>query len=371
VSNRTVRPGDHIQDLDTPAVLVDLDRLEKNIQQWQSVVAGRGIKLRPHIKTHKIPQIALMQIAAGAQGIVSAKVSEAEPFADAGIKDICIAYPVFGERKWNRAAELAAKCRLTVNCDSEEGAKGLSQAASNAGSTIHLQIDIDTGLHRGGIAMNEFESVARLAQKIQALPGVKLDGITTFRGVGFSGAGRLDDAGHEEGRIMVDIADKLRGKGIEIQEVSAGSTPTGRSVAEIKGITEVRAGTYVFYDVMQLYYPSAAQEELALSVLCTVVSHQTSDRLTIDGGSKTFSGDAPKAGSGVPLARALDRKITIERFTEEHGMGICEEPVTLGEKIRVVPYHVCPCVNLNDELVGYRGDRVEVVWPVRARGLKA
>jgi len=170
---RSPQPGDCIQDLDTPTVLVDLDRMEKNIRQWQSCIQDRGVKFRPHIKTHKVPEIALLQIAAGARGIIAAKISEAEPFAEAGITDICIAYPVFGELKWKRVAELAKRgVRVTVNCDSEDAAQGLSKAARDARVTIHVQVDVDSGFHRGGVPMQDIASIERLARRIKNLPGL-------------------------------------------------------------------------------------------------------------------------------------------------------------------------------------------------------
>ncbi|MBI3476789.1 MAG: alanine racemase [Acidobacteria bacterium] len=369
------KQGLSIYDLDTPATLIDLDRLERNIREWQASMDGHGVKFRPHIKTHKIPEIARMQVAAGAVGIVCAKVSEAEPFAAAGVEDICIAYPVFGEVKWQRIAELARNTkRVTVNCDCEEAARGLSKAAAKAGVTIYLQIDIDSGLHRGGVPNDDPVAIEKLARVIESLPGLKFSGITTYRSSGFPGAPSPRDAGHAEGRLLVEVATQLRNAGIEVHEVTAGSTPTGKWVAEVAGVTEVRAGNYVFNDLMQLGNSIADESQLGLSVLCTVASHNQADRLTIDGGSKTFSGDAGGVGSGrtapAAIARAVDRKIFVERLNEEHGMARTEEKVTLGEKIRFFPYHACTCANLSDEIIGFRGERVEVVWPVRARGLR-
>jgi D-serine deaminase-like pyridoxal phosphate-dependent protein len=362
-----VRPGDLVGDLDTPATLVDLDRLERNIRDWQSVMDRCGVGFRPHAKTHKVPEIALMQIAAGARGIVCAKVSEAEPFADAGVRDICIAFPVFGETKWRRIAEIAKRgVRVTVNCDNETAARGLSRAAVEAGVALHLQIDVDTGLHRGGLAAHDTSAIGHLARTIEALPGVEFDGITTFRTTGFEGAPAPPEAGRQEGATLVEIAERLRDADVEVRQVTAGSTPTGRWVAEVAGITEVRAGTYVFNDLMQRGLGTADEEQLALSVLCTVVSHNAPGRLTIDGGSKTFSGDV----SPTYASRAADRPIVVERLSEEHGVARTDADVRLGEKIRFIPYHVCTCVNMTDEIVGIRGDRVEVVWPVRARGLR-
>jgi D-serine deaminase-like pyridoxal phosphate-dependent protein len=174
---------------------------------------------------------------------------------------------------------------------------------------------------------------------------------------------------------VVDIANRLRAASVDLREVTAGSTPTGRWVAAVPGITEVRAGNYVFNDLMQLENGIVDEDQLALSVLCTVVSWNQGDRLTIDGGSKTFSGDAGGVtASGKPpeaIARAADRRIFVDRLSEEHGVARTEEAVKLGEKIRFFPYHACTCVNLSDEIIGFRGERVEVVWPVRARGLRA
>jgi len=367
--------GASIDDLDTPVTLIDLDRLERNIRDWQAAMTTSGVAFRAHVKTHKIPEIARMQIAAGAAGIVCAKVSEAEPFAAAGIEDICIAFPIFGDTKWRRAAALAKRTRrLIVNCDSQEAARGLSAAVAAAGSTIHVQIDVDTGLHRGGVSCADTAAVERLARAIASLPGLVFSGITTYRSSSFPGAGSAQDAGREEGSILVDLAGRLRAAGIAVNDVSAGSTPTGRSVAQVAGITEVRAGNYVFNDLMQLGNGIAGEDRLSLSVLCTVTSHNDADRLTIDGGTKTFSGDAGGAGTGratpPAIAQAVDRRIFVERLNEEHGMARTEEKVRLGEKIRFYPYHACTCANLNDEIVGFRGGKVEVVWKVAARGLR-
>jgi len=369
------KEGSSIYDLDTPATLVDLDRLGKNIREWQAVMDRCGVKFRPHIKTHKVPEIAHMQLAAGAVGIVCAKLSEAEPFVAAGIDDICIAYPLVGATKWQRAAELAKKIRrLTVNCDCEEAACGLSEAASDASVTIRIQIDIDSGLHRGGVSCSDYSLVEQLADKVRSLPGLELSGITTYRSGSYPGAPLPKEAGLAEGTLMVELASRLRAADIETPEVTAGSTPTGKWVAEVPGVTEVRAGNYLFNDLMQLKSGIAEEVQLSLSVLCTVVSTNKHGRLTIDGGSKTFSGDAGGVGTGraapSAIAQAADRAMFIERLNEEHGVGRTEEKVKLGEKIRFYPYHACTCVNLSDEIIGFRGERVEVVWPVRARGLR-
>jgi D-serine deaminase-like pyridoxal phosphate-dependent protein len=371
------KPGDEIANLDTPTILADLDRVERNIQDWQSWMDERGVKFRVHIKTHKVPEIALMQLAAGARGIICAKISEAEPFADAGIDDICIAYPMIGEQKWRHVAGMAGRgVRMTVNCDTEMAVRQASQAATAAGVTIYLQIDVDSGMHRGGLKMDDVGRIEEMARFILAQPGVDFDGLTTHRSYFFEGKRSRQDEGHTEGEILVDVGDKLRAAGLEVRELTAGGSFTGKYVAEVPGITESRAGTYVFYDLMHVYEDSATDEQLGLSALCTVTSLWGDNGLTLDGGTKTFSGDRGVVGTGnamgppPSMSYAVDRKVFIERLTEEHGMARAEEKVELGEKIRFYPYHACTCCNLTNEIVAFRDGKVEAVWRVAARGLR-
>ncbi len=368
-------PGERVQDLDTPCVVIDLDRMERNLRDWQSWMDARNVRLRVHIKTHKVPEIGVAQIKAGARGIACAKISEAEPFADAGIDDICLAYPVFGEPKWRRIADLARRgVKMTVNCDNELAVRQASNAATEAKVVINLQIDVDSGMHRGGIPMDDPARLEAFARFILAQPGVAFDGLTTHRSYFFEGRRSREEEGHTEGQILVDLAERLRARGIGVKEVTAGGSFTGKYVADVPGVTEVRAGTYVFYDLMHLYENSATEDQLALSALCTVVSKSGADRLTVDGGSKTFSGDRGVVGSGntmgppPAMSKAIGRRISLDRLTEEHGMARTEEPVEIGEKIRFFPYHACTCCNLSNELIGLRGDRVETVWRVAARG---
>ena len=358
-------------ELDTPCLLVDLDRMERNLRGWQEAIDAAGTRLRPHVKTHKVPEIALRQLAVGGVGVACAKVSEAEPFVAAGCRDVVIAYPVVGRDKWRKLAQMAGEARVTVNVDSAAAASGISEAAGAAGVEVGVHVEVDSGFHRCGFPHTDVDAFEDFARLIGSLPSVELEGLTTYRGVTFEGAaGKTpEECGLEEGRLMVELAEKLRSRGVAVRQVTAGGTPSGRHVARVPGITEVRAGVYVFNDLMQLGYGSAAEEDLALSVLTTVVSHQARDRATVDGGSKTFSGDA----RSPMLARAVDRDVTLERISEEHGMVRIGEGASLevGEKVAFYPSHVCTCVNLSDELVGVRDGRVEKVWPITARGRRA
>ena len=361
-------------ELPTPALLVDLDRLEANLSRWQGALDEAGVRFRPHVKTHKIPDIAVRQIELGACGIVAAKVSEAEVFVAAGIHDIVIAFPVLGTDKWERAARIAASgASLSVNIDNGVGARGLSAAATANGARIGVQLEVDTGLHRVGVAPGDVAQLASLARLVESLPGLDLEGVTTYRGAAFqhTAAMTLAEAGLDEGQALVQVAEELRREGIPVREVTAGSTPTGRAVATVPGVTEVRAGTYAFNDLMQLGLGAAGPDDLALSVLTTVVSRH-GDHATVDGGSKTFAGDSPVTIAGVSgkaFARSVDGNIVIDRLSEEHGMiSVGADTLAAGDKVSWYPSHVCTCVNLSDELYGVRAGRVERVWEVAARG---
>ena len=369
------QPGQHISELDTPVLVVQLDRMERNIERWQRLADESGILFRPHIKTHKVPAIAEMQRQAGAHGIATAKVAEAEIFANAGFDDIVVAYPVFGESKWNRLAELAGDARIAVNADSVEGIEGVEAAAMAAGVSVGIWIDVDTGMHRGGVDRNDFDELRRLCDAAGSHEGTTLEGITTHRQVFFADIGEMspDDAGRDETQILVDLRDRLRASGIPLDGIAAGGSIAGRGAAGAPGITELRAGTYVFCDLMQVGFGVADWDDLALTALCTVVSTRQPGGATVDGGSKTFSGDRGLIGATVPglegIAKAVDRDIYLERLTEEHGMAVVgDDEVKLGEKTHFYPMHACTAVNLADQLVGVRDDVIEVVWPVLARG---
>jgi D-serine deaminase-like pyridoxal phosphate-dependent protein len=367
-----------VGELDTPALLVDLDRLERNIARWQEAADAAGVRLRPHVKTHKSVAIAALQREAGAHGIAVAKVGEAEVFARAGFEDIVIAYPVVGEAKWRRLAELAAATRITVNVDSPVAAVGLSAAAVAAGARVRVQIDLDTGFGRCGVPVGDAEAIEALAREIERLPGLELDGLTTHRGLFFPGADELtaQDAGAQEGGLVAAAAEALRAAGIPVDEVTAGGSLTGGAVACVPGITEVRAGTYVFNDLMQVSLGATTAENFALTVLATVVSVTGPDTATIDCGTKTFAGDTGVVGGdGLALrgmAECVERDAVVERMTEEHGlMRSFDGPLGVGDRLSFVPVHACTCVNLADRLIAVRDGEVQEVWPVDARGRTA
>jgi D-serine deaminase-like pyridoxal phosphate-dependent protein len=370
--------GMTLDDVPTPAMIVDLGRMERNIASFQAAVIERGKRIRAHAKTHKIPEIALRQLADGACGIAAAKPSEAQPFHDAGIRDIAVAFPSVGADKWQRLAAMAADADVTCNVDSDEQASGLSRAAVERDVTVSVQIEIDTGFHRVGIPIEQFDAIAEFARTLIALPGLELAGITTHRGKLAPGLAELtnDEAGAQEGELMVALAERLRSAGIPVREVTAGGTVTGRGVATVDGITEVRAGTYPFYDAMMVALGVATPDQLAATILATVVSVRRAGWATIDAGTKTFSAEGAGVAVAGPapgvVARAVGIDAAVARTTEEHGMVALGSGVSaeIGQRLRFVPYHVCTAVNLCNELVGVRDGVVEQVWPVLARGCR-
>ncbi len=359
-----------LEELDTPALLIDLDRMERNIQTWQAEISSQNVKLRPHVKTHKVPDIAKLQLEAGANGITVAKVAEAEVFAAQGIKDIFIAYPIIGAAKWKRVAELARDCQIIVGVDSEIGARGLNDAAREAGLILKIRIEIDGGLNRSGVVSTD---ALKLCQIVQSLPNLELDGIFGFRSIFFAAAsGRTpQEIGLEEGEFFVSLANQLRSSGVPIRTVSIGSTPTAKYAARVPGVTEVRPGTYIFGDYMMAELGAVDYENVALSILCTVISHSRLGQVTIDGGSKTFCGDSiPSKLNLKGYAKAVHHDAILESMSEEHGVVKLGDGVKLevGDRLAFYPIHVCTTVNLSDELIGMRNGQVETVWQVLARG---
>jgi D-serine deaminase-like pyridoxal phosphate-dependent protein len=363
--------GRSASDVDTPALLVDLERLEANIRRYAAIAAKAGVQLRPHIKTHKTLEIAQMQIRAGASGISTAKLGEAEVYAAAGISDIFVAYPVVGMEKAHRAAQVAQRCHLIVGAESAKGIGQLSQAATEVGTTLFIRVEIDSGLRRTGIAPEAAEPLCRL---VLESPGLQLDGIFTFRGASFPTAQTRDPQalGQQEGELMVGLAEQLRSTGIPVKAVSVGSTPTGPSAAFVPGVTEVRPGTYVFFDRMTTQRGTSTPDEMALSILATVVSRPAPDVAIIDAGSKTFCGDIiPETAGLVGYGVTTDGvNGVVVRMNEEHGIVRLAPDFApeVGDKIAFFPNHVCTAVNLSDELVALRAGVVQHVWSVAARG---
>ena len=360
--------------VETPHLLIDCAKMAKNVEKMTEVAKRNGVALRPHVKTHKIPAIARAQVEAGATGITVAKVSEAEVMADAGLGDIFIAYPLVTDPKIRRAIGLTRKLnKLTVGVDSSEGARRLSAVALSEGQVLDVRLEVDTGLRRTGIP---YHGAVELAREIEALEGLNLTGIYTYRGAVLNGSPTLDleRAGVEEGQLMVSLAGRIREEGIELESVSLGSTPTAEFAAGVEGVTEIRPGTYVFYDRMQAQLGACSLDECAATVVATVVSRPSEDLAVIDGGSKTFATDVSPGTKPLGLegfGHVLEYPdARLERLTEEHGMlaVTADHDLEVGDTLHVIPNHICSTVNLHDAVYMVDGNGAVEELRVSARG---
>ena len=351
-------------DLDTPSLLVDLDTLERNITEMQRVADAAHVRLRPHTKTHKCPAIARMQLAAGATGITVAKLGEAEVMVEAGIDDVLIAYPLVGDEKLRRLRALAERSSVRVTTDSTEVADGLARVGRELGRNVPVLVEVDTGLHRVGRPPGE--PTVRLVRELARLDGIDVVGLLTHAGHAYRSTTpeELRIVAEREGRDLVETAERCAAQGIPLEEISVGSTPTARIVAEVVGVTEIRPGTYVFNDVQQMRLGVASEATCAARVLTTVVAHPTDDRFVLDAGTKAFTSDGandpPFPGRGVVVGRP---ELVLDFMNEEHAVGhrTAADDVRIGDRLEVIPLHVCSTVNMFDEAVGARGGE-----PVRA-----
>jgi len=357
-----------LAELETPAVLIDLDVVERNISRMAECARGHGVRLRPHAKTHKLLEIGRKQLAAGAVGLSVAKTGEAEVFAAAGFDDLFVAYPVVGADKARRLLALADQVRLSVGVDSVDGARTLAGPFRSAGKTLDVKLKIDVGAHRVGVLP---ERALEVGRRIAELPGLRLTGIYTHAGQAYNEKSPQGVAavGRHEGEAMVGVAEAFRAAGLTLDDVSVGSTPTARHVMAVPGVTECRPGTYVYHDATQVSLGTCAPEDCALTVLATVVSTPDPTRAVLDAGSKTLSSDPLRPGNGGH-GFLRDHTSRIARLSEEHGVVVVREGESfrVGDRVRILPNHACVVSNLHDVVYGVRGDDVEAELTVAARG---
>jgi D-serine deaminase-like pyridoxal phosphate-dependent protein len=358
----------NLYDLDTPALIVDLDRLTDNIARM-AAVAHQGRKaLRPHTKTHKTPEIARMQLAAGATGITVAKLGEGEVMADAGFDDIFVANQIVGPIKLDRLTALSRRARITVGVDDAGAARAISAAAVQAGVDIPVRIEVDTGLRRAGV--RTLEAVVELAKALSDMRGVRLDGLFTYEGhANAGGPDQREATCRAAAAYLREAADMLRNHGIDPGVVSVGSTAGAPIMATEEGIGELRPGVYVFNDCGQMARGALA-DDCALTVIATVVSRPDEQTAIIDSGTKSLSGDKGAEGSRHGLL-VDDPYVVFDWANEEHGhldLSRTAFRPRIGDRVRIVPFHACTATNMHDILYGVRGERVETTWRIAARG---
>jgi D-serine deaminase-like pyridoxal phosphate-dependent protein len=358
-----------LHDLETPTLLVDMDRLEANIASMAEVAKQHGKALRPHAKTHKCVEIARMQKAQGAVGLTVAKLGEAEVFADAGFNDLFVANEIFGEAKYARLLALLERATVAVGIDSVAVAAPLGEAAARKGVRIPVRVEVNTGHNRAGTrTIEETMEVGRFAE---AHPGLTLTGLFTHEGHLYKtepGEPRQMDA-HEVAETMCALADAFARSGFHTEVVSVGSTPGAPLLALEPGITELRPGNYVFYDRSQVRI-GANLEDCALTVLATVIGVHSDRRVILDAGMKSLASDCPFADK--TFGEVLHKPgWTFVGASEEHGMIQLNhggETPRVGDRVQIVPNHACTCVNMHDTMVVHRDSIIEAVWPVAARG---
>ena len=345
--------------LTTPAVVIDLDKVERNIKRHQDYANAHGLKLRPHIKTHKLPRIAEMQLRAGAIGITCQKVSEAEAMV-AGtpeIKDVLVTYNILGAEKLEKLAALAKKVTLSVVADNKTVVAGLSQRFAQEAKPLTVLVECDTGAQRCGVATPE--DAAALAQIIAASPGLTFGGLMTYPPP--DGAAAVQD-------FMTRAKALTEAKDIAVPVITSGGTPSMAKAGDAPVTTEYRAGTYVYNDRSLVARGACDWDDCALTVLATVVSVPAANRAIIDAGSKALTSDLlGLQGYGHVLGRD---DIRIDQLSEEHGRLVSDGPIGLkvGDRLRIVPNHACVVTNMVDQVYLAAGDAIAGAAPVVARG---
>ncbi|MEX2540924.1 MAG: D-TA family PLP-dependent enzyme [Trueperaceae bacterium] len=350
--------GGRIEDLDTPAVVIDLDVVEHNIAKLQAYCDSHGLQCRPHIKTHKLPVLAHKQVEAGAVGITTQKIGEAEVMAEAGIDDILITYNLIGSAKAERLAALTRLAKIRVAVDNEVALDTIIEAGAHAVSPIGVLVEFESGKQRQGVL--EPQAALTLARKADEADNIEFLGLLTYPSTPASAEWIA------RARALFSAND------LAVTVVSGGGTPNAWRSHEIEGLTEYRAGTYIYHDRKSVGVGVATLDECALHVHATVVSMPTSRRGVIDAGSKTLTSDAisDEFGRGYGLILEYPEAVITE-LSEEHGLvdfSACERRPAIGERVRVLPNHVCPVTNLHDEVYAHRGGIFEAAIPVAARG---
>jgi D-serine deaminase-like pyridoxal phosphate-dependent protein len=371
-------PGDGeracgLDEIPTPALVIDGGIARRNVLRLADYCRTHDLALRPHTKTHKSVFIAGLQLDAGAAGITVAKAGEAEAllpaFAGRGVPDILVAYPPVDPARSARIAALAREATVRVALDTPFAATGLAAAARAAGSTVGVLVDLDVGMGRTGVA--DPAALERLAEEVTRLPGLRLDGILCYPGHVLAPV--ADQAGPlaAVGALLAEAIRRFDRAGLCREIVSGGSTPTAFTSHLVGSLTEIRPGTSVFNDMNTVRGGFCGLEDCAATILCTVVSDCVPGQIVLDGGSKTFTSDrcgpAPDSGHGHVLGHP---GAVVAKLTEEHGqvdVRACAARPRVGDRVRVVPNHVCPCVNLQDH-IWWLEDGAARPLPVDARG---
>jgi D-serine deaminase-like pyridoxal phosphate-dependent protein len=355
--------------IETPAPVVDLGRLAANLDRTAAYAASHGIALRPHVKTHKSPLIAREQLRRGAAGLTCATVREVEVMS-AVTDDVLFAYPPIGGPRLHRLLSAPPPVRLTVSLDSEAAIDALADAAAAAGRSVRVYVEADVGMHRVGVT--SAEHAVSLARRVAGRRELEYAGLAFYAGHIRVPPAKQDERLAQLNQALGTIVDALTAAGLKPPAVSGGSTPTLWRTHELPAVTEIRPGTYVYNDRMTADLGACTLDQCALTVLATVVSTSVPDQAVVDAGTKALGRDPLDDASHAGFGAVADHPdVVVSRMSEEHGIldlrGTSWRPET-GDLVRIIPNHVCVVVHLNDVVYGVRGERVEMSWPVAARG---
>ncbi len=359
------------QNLDTPALLIEEPLLDANLGAMQGLAEDHNVRLRPHVKTHKMPVLAQNQLTLGAQGIAVSKISEAEAMAQAGINDIQVANELIGHPKLARLLKLHRQIDITCAVDSHAGASQISEYFEQNGAQAKVLVEIDSGLQRCGLA--EHEAVLKLVQHLENLPGLEWHGIMTHGGHAYGARDlhQVANIGHQEAAKMDEVASMLHQAGHPPATVSVGATPTAPYCVKGRYINELRTGNYVFNDLTQVHLGVAGINECALSVLTTVIS-VNGQQAIVDAGSKTLTADKGAHGSDAlqGFGRAMEGSGHMAKLSEEHGFLTQSRDAHLrvGDKVRIIPNHACAVANQFDVAYAIRDSEITNTYSIAARG---
>ena len=357
-------------DLDTPALLIDLDKMEANIQTMADFFTTVNAMLRPHVKTHKTPIISHKQIAAGAIGVTCAKLGEAEAVIHAGVRDVLIANQVVGSHKIARLINLARHSEIMVAVDNPQNVRDISAAAAAKGVTVRMLVEVNIGMNRCGVESGK--PALELAKQIRQSPNLKFEGLMGYEGhtVAKPDLKEREANVREAMQHLIDAKHHLEKHGVEVSIMSGGGTGTFNITGSIPEMTEVQAGSYVFMDATYRNVEGVGDQfDCSLSVLATVVSRPAPDRVIVDTGLKVLAKEF-----GIPQPIGITG-VEMTGLSEEHGtlkfvgqVSDTDVPLTPGDKIEILPTHCCTTVNLHDRYYGIRNGIVESVWDIAARG---
>jgi D-serine deaminase-like pyridoxal phosphate-dependent protein len=374
VTVRTFRPDGpdrprQLVDLETPCALVDLDRLSTNLDTMASYTIVHGLALRPHVKTHKSPRIAAEQVRRGAVGLTCATPRELEVMAEV-TDDLLLAYPLLGDTKLARVMRLPRSVRLSVGLDSMIAVDALAAAAQAADRSVRVLVEVDMGMHRVGVQSTD--DALALAMHVRASSPLTFGGIMFYPGHIRQSVDAQDAPLDQLRADVARLVEQLDDAGLHPDVVSGGSTPAAWRMHEVRGVTEVRPGTYVYNDRTTAAIGACSWEDCAFTVLGTVVSTAVAGQAVVDCGSKALGREPMRGAPGEGFGALLDRpEVVVARMSEEHGildLTTTDWRPRVGDLVRIVPNHVCVVVHLNDTIYGVRGDQVESSWPVVARG---